>query len=317
MQHLEGKVAFITGGVSGIGMGLAKVLAGAGMKVAITYRREDSLGPIEAWFAERPNLVLHPVKLDVTDRSGWVRAADEVEQALGPIDLLVNNAGVGVIGPMEQATYDDWDWVMGVNVGGVINGIVTVIPRMIARGQGGHIVNVSSIGGLAALGTAGVYCASKFAVTGLSEALRSDMAEHGIGVSVYCPGPVKSNIAEAGAKRPAGLSDTGYSPPEPAGEPVKGAISLGDSWMEPEEAGRRILKAIRANELYILSHPELRAAIRERHEAIEAAWPDEPINHARAATIKNLLTTPIYTEHRDRRLSHGERKGPRCGATGR
>ena len=296
MQEVAGKVAFITGGVSGIGMGLAKVLAEAGMKVAITYRREESLGPIRAWFAERPTLVLYPVKLDVVDREGWVRAADEVEAALGPVELLCNNAGVGVIGPIEQASYDDWDWVMGVNVGGVINGLVTMVPRMISHGRGGHIVNVSSIGGLAALGTAGVYCASKFAVTGLSEALRGDMAPHGIGVSVYCPGPVKSNIAEAGAKRPEHLADTGYRMPEGMAEPPKGAISFVDAWMEPEEAGRRILKAVRANQLYILSHPELQGAIRERHDAIDAAWPDEPINQARAASIPNLLTTPTYTD---------------------
>ena len=301
MQDVTGKVAFITGGVSGIGMGLAKVLAEAGMKVAITYRREDSLLPIKAWFAERPGLVLYPVKLDVTDREGWVRAADEVEAALGPVGLLCNNAGVGVIGPMEQATYADWDWVMGVNVGGVINGLVTMVPRMIAHGRGGHIVNVSSIGGLAALGTAGIYCASKFAVTGMSEALRGDLAPYGIGVSVYCPGPVKSNIAEAGAKRPEHLADTGYRMPEGMAEPPKGSISFVDAWMEPEEAGRRILAAVRANELYILSHPELREAIRERHDAIEAAWPDEPINQARAASIANLLTTPAYTEHRTRK----------------
>lgn len=297
MQEFAGRVAFITGGVSGIGMGLAKVLAEAGMKVAITYRREDSLAPIKAWFAERPNLVLYPVKLEVTDREGWARAADEVEKALGPVELLCNNAGVGVIGPMEQATVADWDWVMGVNVGGVINGIVTFVPRMIAHGRGGHIVNVSSIGGLAALGTAGVYCTSKFAVVGLSEALRSDLAAHDIGVSVYCPGPVKSNIAEAGAKRPAQLSETGYKPPgEPGAEPPKGAISFVDAWMEPEEAGRRILEGVKQNRLYILSHPELRNAIRERHDAIEASWPEEPINQARAASISNLLTTPIYVE---------------------
>ncbi len=300
MQDVAGKTAFITGGVSGIGLGLAKVLAEAGMKVAITYRREDSLGPIKAWFAQRPQLTLRAVKLDVTDRAGWVRAADEAEAALGPVDLLCNNAGVGVLGPMEQATYADWDWVLGTNIGGVVNGIVTFVPRMIARGKGGHIVNVSSIGGLAALGTAGVYCTSKFAVTGLSEALRGDMKAHGIGVSVYCPGPVKSNIAEAGAKRPESLADTGYRPPAGGAEPPKGVISFTDAWMEPEEAGRYILAGVRADDLYILSHPELREAIRERHDAIEAAWPEEPINQARAASIADLLTTPAYTEHKTR-----------------
>ena len=304
MKEFAGKAAFITGGVSGIGMGLAKVLAEAGMKVAITYRREESLQPLKGWFAERPELVLHPVKLDVVDREAWPRAADEVEAAIGPVELLCNNAGVGVIGPMEQATYADWDWVMGVNVGGVINGIMTFVPRMIAHGKGGHIVNVASIGGLAALGTAGVYCASKFAVVGLSEALHGDMAPYGIGVSVYCPGPVKSNMGEAGSKRPAHLSETGYKPPEgPAEEPVKGAISFVDAWMEPEEAGRRILDGIRNERLYILSHPELREAVRERHDAIEASWPDEPINQARAASISNLLTTQAYVDQIGRKPS--------------
>ncbi len=138
-------------------------------------------------------------------------------------------------------------------------------------------------------------------MTGLSEALRGDMAPYGIGVSVYCPGPVKSNIAEAGAKRPEHLAETGYQVPEGAAELPKGHISFVDAWMEPEEAGRRILKAVQANELYILSHPELREAIRERHDAIEAAWPDESINQARAASIANLLTTAAYTEHRTRK----------------
>ena len=297
MEEFAGKVAFITGGVSGIGMGLAKVAAEAGMKVAITYRREDSLQPIRAWFAERPELVLCPVKLEVTDREGWVRAVDEVQAGLGPIDLLCNNAGVGVIGPMEQATFADWDWVMGVNVGGVINGIMTVVPRMIARGQGGHIVNVSSVGGLAALGTAGIYCASKFAVVGMSEALRGDLAVHGIGVSVYCPGPVKSNIGEAAKKRPADLAETGYTPPSmPDAPPVKGSISFTDAWMDPEEAGRRILEGVRTNRLYILSHAELKGAIKERHDAIDASWPDEQPNQALCDSIPNLLTTQAYVD---------------------
>jgi NAD(P)-dependent dehydrogenase (short-subunit alcohol dehydrogenase family) len=198
--------------------------------------------------------------------------------------------------------------VMGVNVGGVINGIMTFVPRMIARGEGGHIVNVSSIGGLAALGTAGVYCTSKFAVVGLSEALRGDLKEHGIGVSVYCPGPVKSNMGEAGSKRPADLSDTGYRRPDPGEGLQKGSIGSIEDWMEPEEAGRYILKGVMDDDLYILSHPELKDAIRERHEAIEASWPDEPINQARAAGIANLLTTPAYTEHTAKKSAAASKK---------
>ena len=123
------------------------------------------------------------------------------------------------------------------------------------------------------------------------------MAAHGIGVSVYCPGPVKSNIVEAGAKRPANLAATGYKPPAgPAAEPARGSISFNDAWMEPEEAGRRILEGVRTNRLYILSHVELRGAIKERHDAIEASWPDEAPNQALCDSIPNLLTTQIYLD---------------------
>ena len=190
MQDLKGKLAFVTGGSSGIGLGIAEALAEEGMKVAFTWRRQDHLDQAMAVLA-KPGRVIHPVKLDVTDREGFARAADAVEQALGPVQVLVNNAGVGVGGLIEDATYDDWDWVMGVNVGGVINGIVTFLPRMVASGLEGHIVNVSSMGGVAALGSVGVYATSKFAVVGLSEALRTDMIGRNIGVSVYSPGPVK------------------------------------------------------------------------------------------------------------------------------
>src|SRR5471030_1172481 len=154
MQDLKDKVAFVTGGSSGIGLGIVQVLADEGMKVAFTWRRQDHLDHAMSLLEGRR---VHPVELDVTDREGFVRAADEVEQALGPVQVLVNNAGVGVGGLIENATYDDWDWEMGVNVGGVINGLVTFLPRMIASGLEGHIVNVSSMGGVAALGSVGVY----------------------------------------------------------------------------------------------------------------------------------------------------------------
>jgi hypothetical protein len=110
---------------------------------------------------------------------------------------------------------------------------------------------------------------------------------------------VKSNIGEAGSRRPEGLQETGYRMPEPGGPPPKGAIRFGDSWMDPEEAGRYVLEAIKADRLFILSHPELREAVNERHRAIDASWPDEPINHERAATIANLLTTEAYTSQYD------------------
>lgn len=294
MKDLAGKVAFVTGGSSGIGLGIVKVLAAEGMKVAFTYRRQDHLDETMAYFHDHPDQTVLPVKVDVTDRAGMKDAADAVERALGPVQLLVNNAGVGVLGLIEHATYADWDWVVGVNLGGTINGIVTFLPRMIASGLEGHIVNVSSIGGIAALGSAGVYATSKFAVVGLSEALRTDMIGRPIGVSVYVPGPVKSNIGESGKGRPASLADTGYAAPERReGEPPPAFM---EHAMAAVEAGRYVLEGIRQNKLYIVSHPEFREIVRARHDALLAAFPEEPLNAARADAAGWLLANPVYTE---------------------
>ncbi|HEY4341077.1 MAG TPA: SDR family NAD(P)-dependent oxidoreductase, partial [Steroidobacteraceae bacterium] len=215
MKDLGGKIAFVTGGSSGIGLGLVRVLAAAGMKVAFTYRQARHRDEALEYFRLHPGQHVHPIRLDVTDRAAFKVAADEAERVLGgPVQLLINNAGVGVHGLMEHATYADWDWVMGVNVGGVINGLTTFLPRMLASGLPGHIVNVSSIGGIAALGSVGLYATSKFAVVGLSEALRTDMIGRPIGVSVYCPGPVKSNIGDSARSRPAELGESGYAAPD-------------------------------------------------------------------------------------------------------
>ena len=294
MKDLAGKVAFVTGGTSGIGLGIVKVLVAEGMKVAFTYRRRDHLDETLAYFQGRAHARLLPLRLDVTDRAGLKVAADTIERELGPVQLLVNNAGVGVHGLVEYATYDDWDWVLGVNLGGTVNGIVTFLPRMIASGLEGHIVNVASIGGIAALGSVGLYATSKFAIVGLTEALRTDMIGRPIGVSVYLPGPVKSNMAESGLSRPAALAATGYSSPERiAGAPPPEFMVHA---MEAVDAGRYVLEGIRANRLWILSHPEFRDVIGARHDALLASFPDEPINQARADSVRWILSNPVYSE---------------------
>ncbi len=291
MRDLAGKAAFVTGGSSGIGLGIVQALAEEGMKVAFTYRRKDHLDQAMALLGGR---TVHPVKLDVTDREGFVRAADAAERALGPVQVLVNNAGVGVGGLIEHATYEDWDWVMGVNVGGVINGIMTFLPRMLASGLEGHIVNVSSMGGVAALGSVGIYATSKFAVVGLSEALRTDMIGRNIGVSVYSPGPVKSNLGEAAQMRPAHLANTGYKMPEIAKDAPPHPMML--NAMSEVEAGRHVLRGIRENQLFIFSHPEFREVIEARNKAMADAVPDEPFPQARADSIRWILSNAIYSE---------------------
>ncbi len=292
MKDLSGKTAFVTGGSSGIGLGLVKVLAAEGMTVAFTYRREEHLEDAMTQLRAHPGLRVHPFKLDVTDRVAFARVADEAERRLGPVQVLINNAGVGVHGLIEHATYEDWDWVLGVNLGGVVNGLVTFLPRMLRSGLEGHIVNVSSMGGVAALGSVGVYAASKFAVVGLTEALRTDMIDRKIGVSVYCPGPVKSRMAESGTGRPEHLARTGYSAPgHEQGAPPPAMLLHA---MDAVEAAHHVLRAIRDNRLYILSHPEFREVIAARHAALLAAVPDGPIDEARAESIRWILSNAIY-----------------------
>lgn len=294
MKNLRDKVAFVTGGSSGIGLGIVKVLAQEGMKVAFSYRNAAHRDETLAYFAGRPEQRVHPVEVDVTDRAGLTRAADRIERTLGPVQLLVNNAGVAVHGLVEHATYDDWDWVLNVNLGGVVNGIVTFLPRMLASGLDCHIVNVSSMGGVAALGAVGLYATSKFAVVGLTEALRTDMIGRKIGVSVYCPGPVQSNIADSERSRPQSLANTGYGAEDAAvGAPPPDVMQHA---MSPVEAGRHVLRGIRDNALYIFSHPEFREVMAARHAAIMAAVPNEPIDQARADSIRWILSNPIYSE---------------------
>ncbi len=294
MKHLRGKTAFVTGGASGIGLGIVKTLANEGMNVVFTWLRQDQLDEAMAYFAERPHQQVYPIKLDVTDREAFARAADEVQRVFGVPHVLVNNAGVGLRGSMERATFDDWDWVLGVNLGGVVNGIVTFLPRMLEADQEGHIVNVSSMSGLAALGQVGVYTTSKFAIIGLTEALRTDLANTQIGVSVYCPGTVKSSIAEAFKLRPAKFARSGFTPPQivPGAPPPP----MMQHAMEAVDAAQYVLKGIRNNELYIMSHAEYRDVMSARHHALMASLPEETPDAARVESSRSILSNRIYFE---------------------
>src|SRR5215469_7186119 len=178
MQNLPGKTAFVTGGASGIGLGIAKALLGAGMNVVIADIREDHLAQASAELGVPERLLA--LKLDVTDRAAYARAADAAEARFGKIHLLCNNAGVAVVGPTELATYADWDWVLGVNIGGVVNGIVTILPRMKRHGEGGHIVNTASMSGFVPHGGATIYATSKGAVLTMMEGMRPELESRGV-----------------------------------------------------------------------------------------------------------------------------------------
>lgn len=294
MDNLEGKVAFVTGGASGIGLGIVKACVQAGMKAVIADIRQDHLDEALALFKQQGReKSVHAIRLDVTDRQAFVVAADESERVFGKVHLLVNNAGVGVLGPIKQAGFDDWDWVLSVNLGGVVNGIQIFLPRILKHGEGGHIVTTSSMGGALPLAGSVIYSTTKGAVVAMSEALRGELAPDNIGVSVICPGMVSTNIQESGLLRPDKYKqDSGYRELE---EQVESRPNS-PHWMSIDECGERVLRGIRNNDLYIFTHREFKEGVAERMAAMLASFPDEEINQARAEEIAFLTSNPVFKQ---------------------
>ena len=299
MQNVKGKTAFITGGASGIGLGMCQAFINAGMKVVMADIRKEALDRALATLQADTSTVL-PVQLDVTDRKAWVRTADAAERAFGPVHILCNNAGITIDGPMPQGTYADWDFCLGVNLGGVVNGIMTFMPRMIAQRTEAHIVNTSSMGGLIAGAGSGIYSTSKYAVVGLTEELRSDLASYGIGVSVFCPGPTQTELFDSSVTvRPAQLAETGYVPrtvPKPDEMPADIAAAIFAIAMKPLAVGQRVLQGIQRNDMYILTHAEFSSIVQARCEAILASMPKETITPERTRAANLLLTDKLYSE---------------------
>jgi NAD(P)-dependent dehydrogenase (short-subunit alcohol dehydrogenase family) len=298
MQNFSGKVAFITGGASGVGLGQAKVFAKAGAKVVLADIRPAALDEALGYFhgLQAP---AHGIHLDVTDRAAFARAADEAEHVFGPVQLLFNTAGVSMFGPLEKSTYQDYDWMMGVNFGGVVNGIQTFVRRMIDYGRGGYIVNTASIAGLVAAGPSGIYSASKFAVVGLSQALHQALSHYEIGVSVLCPGNVSTNIAEACSTRPAHLSDTGYHLDEAIVDAFRNIHSAG---MDPVTLAEHVKEAMTRNQLYVIPYPEMRKRVADHFESVLGAFPasdSDPVGAAkRQAAMVRFVTERQAIESR-------------------
>jgi NAD(P)-dependent dehydrogenase (short-subunit alcohol dehydrogenase family) len=184
---------------------------------------------------------------------------------------LVNNAGVGIEGPLAEASYADWDFGLAVNLGGVVNGLQTFVPRIRAGGNGGHVVNTASLAGLVPMPSfMAIYATAKAAVIALTESIRDDLARDGIGASVLCPGPIKSRIHELERNRPERFTASeGFS----AAAQRLGKREVSALWMEPDEVGAMVVEAILANRLYVITHGEWRGAVQARHDAIMAAMP--------------------------------------------
>lgn len=273
MKDFRDKILFVTGGASGAGFGQAKVFSEAGCKVVIADIRQDHLDQAMEYFRAK-NAPAHAIKLDITDRAAYATAADEVEQVFGsPPQLLFNTAGVNTFGPPEASTYEDYDWVMGVCLDGVINGMVTFVPRMIKAGKGGYIVSTASMGGFWGGPTTAPYSAAKAAVINLMESYRLSLGKYGIGVSVLCPAAINSNIHNAGDTRPAHLANTGYLMDEKA---VNTLRTIYEGGMDPVDLANWVKKGIEDEQLYIIPYPEEREAL-EKHfkQIVESVLPME------------------------------------------
>lgn len=270
MKDFAGQLAFITGGASGAGFGQAEVFGKAGCRIAIADIRGDAVAKACAEL-KAMGIEAHGIVLDITDREAYARAADEVEARFGAAPtLLFNTAGVNNFGPIERTTYGDFDWLIGVNLGGVVNGMVTFVPRMIASGKPCHIVTVASLGGFSGSALAGPYSAAKAAVINLMEGYRQGLEKYGIGVSVVCPANIRSNIAEATLTRAASYGETGYVEGEAA---IASLQSIYRHGMEPVTLALHIRRGIEENALYIIPYPETKDMLAQHFARIVEAVP--------------------------------------------
>jgi NAD(P)-dependent dehydrogenase (short-subunit alcohol dehydrogenase family) len=263
MEELTGKAAVVTGGASGIGRGICRRLAAAGVDVVVADIDATGADAAAAELREGGVRAI-AAEVDVASRKSVEALADLAFSEFGAIHVVCNNAGVIVGGKICDSTDDDWRWVLSVNVGGVINGVKVFAPRLIAQGQGGHIVNTASIGGFLSGPGLGIYCTSKFAVVGLTDALRGELAPHDIGVSLLCPGAVKTHLIDADRNRPAGLSQSGG-----AAEIMRDAIAAG---MDPDQVGDCVVRGIKSGAAYIMTHSDYRAGFASRFDAVLAAF---------------------------------------------
>lgn len=263
MENFKDRVALVTGGASGIGRALARALAREGARVVVADVDEAAMADTAAAIAKEGGQAL-TVKTDVSVLEQVQALADRAWAAFGAVHILCNNAGVGVYGGLETATYRDWQWVMGVNLWGVIHGLLAFLPRMITQGQPGHIVNTASMAGLVASQGLGVYNTTKYAVVGLSETLAKDLRPYNIGVSVLCPMGVATRIRDSERNRPDALRN-------PSGQAKREPVQLMGRTFTPEEVADQVIAAIRRNQLYVITHAEALEPLRRRFQRMEQA----------------------------------------------
>ena len=269
MKDVKGKVAFITGGASGMGLGMARAFSDAGMKIMIA---DIEAGPAQR-AADELKAKGHDaacLQVDVTNMEAVQAAAKKTVGHFGKVHVLCNNAGIAVGGKSETASMRNWHWVMDVNLWGVVHGLQAFVPLILAHGEGGHVVNTASMAGIYGVRGTGPYNASKFAVVGMTETMMAEHRKSGLGVSLLCPGVVNTNLNSSVRNRP-----------EQYGGAVTGekGTSIGSlaAGLNPDIVGKLVLEAILDDQPYIFTDPALRNLVELRNKRLMAGydWADK------------------------------------------
>jgi NAD(P)-dependent dehydrogenase (short-subunit alcohol dehydrogenase family) len=271
MKDLVGKTAFVTGGANGIGLALGQAFAEAGMNVMLADIEQTALATAVEGLRHHGSKV-RGITCDVADADSVEKAAAETFEIFGNVHVLCNNAGVAGGSGIDDISLNTWRWVTDVNLMGVVHGIRSFLPRMRAHGEGGHIVNTASMAGLESGLGFSPYAASKFAVVSMSEGLARELSPLRIGVTVLCPGFVRTQISRSARNRPERYGKPPALPPNsPGGILAAESARLQQAGLDPSDVAKRTLSAIQNDELYVFTHPGMREAVRKRFATIEAA----------------------------------------------
>jgi NAD(P)-dependent dehydrogenase (short-subunit alcohol dehydrogenase family) len=270
MKDFKGRTAFITGGASGIGLGMARALGRAGMNVVIADIDPNAAKAAAEMLASE-QIKAAPAYVDVTDRASVRSAALDAVAAFGKIHVVCNNAGVAVGGPIGTLKERDWDWIIDVNLKGVVYGTEVFAPLIMSHGEGGHFVNTASMAGMISPPGMEPYTATKFAVVAMSEGWAAQMAPQNIGVSVLCPGFVRTRIHESGRARQDKYGGTGIVDPGVGATASEAAANVLNG-IDPDIVGQRVVEGVRDNDLYIFTHPHFKEFTQARFNAILAAF---------------------------------------------
>ena len=282
MTELTGKTAFVTGGASGLGFAMAKSMGARGAKLMLAdidgAKLEAAGSQLKSEGFEVATCVC-----DVASALSVKAAADATIDAFGAVHIVVNNAGVALGGQAGETALEDWKWIVDINLMGVVHGVETFLPLIRESGEGGHIVNVASMAGLAASAAMAPYHATKFAVVGYSESLQQEMADSNIGVSVLCPAWVSTDIHKSSLDRPGQTESREEAMADPAFQQIKAVVESGIS---ADLVGDYVADCVKANRFYIFTHPEMEQFLDMRHQMIKkdyAACASDPRFAAKSA----------------------------------